>query len=195
MSLNMILSLLLGISMTIIIALQVSPNLMEQIKTKKVQTQAINNQEVIFEAIKRYITIKQDAPTGDFIDDLISEKYIDEKVKDNGFGGTYTIKVDKALGVATITTTIADPKAQETFLNSYTNVAKPTKVGTTNNFETKFLIPHKIINGNTLVKKEIPIQATPPLPSKTKYWYDTNGTKVVLKIFNGTSWVELKIGS
>ena len=161
MGMNTILTLIVGIVMTTMVGTQVAPSIIEQIKTKKVQTQTINNQEVIFEAIKRYTTLKQEAPE-DLIEDLIKPGYIDAKVDDNGFGGTYTINVDKALGVATITTTISDPKAQEAFLNSFTGTSKPTRLGTTNNFETKFVLPNEVMHGNALLMTGIPIQTTPP---------------------------------
>ena len=71
MGMNMILTIIAGIVMTTMVGTQVAPSIIEQIKTKKVQTQTINNQEVIFEAIKRYTTLKQVAPTS--IQDLIND--------------------------------------------------------------------------------------------------------------------------
>ena len=131
MGMNTISTLIVGIVMTTMVGTQVAPSIIEQIKTKKVQTQTINNQEVIFEAIKRYTTIKQVAPTS--IQDLIDEGYLEANVNNNGFGEEYTINIDKALGVATITTTIEDPKVQEAFLNSFTSMSKPTCTGTIEN--------------------------------------------------------------
>lgn len=108
MGMNTILILIAGIVMSTMVASQVAPSIVEGVKVKKTQVQTINNQEVIFEAIKRYTTIKQVAPTS--IQDLIDAGYLKTNVNDNGFGEEYTINVDKALGVATITTTIEDPK-------------------------------------------------------------------------------------
>jgi hypothetical protein len=192
MGMNTILMLIAGIVMSTMVASQVAPSIVEGVKVKKTQVQTINNQEVIFEAIKRYTTIKQVAPTS--ITQLISENYIDTKVNDNGFGGTYTINVDKALGVATITTTIVDPKAQEAFLNSFMGTSKPTRVGATNNFETKYVLPNEVMHGNALLMTGIPIQATPPDSNINKYWYDTSGSKVILKIYDGASWKEINLG-
>ncbi len=110
----------------------------------------------------------------------------------NGIKGKYEIGVDKALGVATITTTIDDPKAQEAFLNSFMGTSKPTRVGTTNNFQTKYVIPNEVMHGNALLMTGIPIQNTPPDSSIYKYWYDTSSGKAVLKLFNG-SRVGLKL--
>ena len=192
MGMNTILMLIAGIVMSTMVASQVAPSIVEGVKVKKIQVQTINNQEVIFEAIKRYTTMKQVAPTS--ITQLISANYIDAKVNDNGFGGTYTINVDKALGVATITTTIVDPKAQEAFLNSFMGTSKPTRVGTTNNFQTKYVLPNEVMHGNALLMTGIPIQATPPDSNINKYWYDTSSGKAVLKLFNGSSWIEVNLG-
>ncbi|MGJ0337052.1 hypothetical protein [Aliarcobacter cryaerophilus] len=192
MGMNMILTLIAGIVMTTMIGSTIAPSIVEGVKVKKVQTQTINNQEVIFEAIKRYTTLKQVAPTS--IQDLINEGYLEANVNNNGFGGTYTINVNKALGVATITTTISDPKAQEAFLNSFTGTSKPTRVGTTNNFETKFVLPNEVMHGNALLMTGIPIQATPPDSNINKYWYDTSSGKATLKLFDGTNWIEVNLG-
>lgn len=192
MGMNMILTLIAGIVMTTMIGSTIAPSIIEGTKVTKVQTQTINNQEVIFEAIKRYTTIKQVAPTS--IQDLIDAGYLEANVNDNGFGEEYTINVDKALGVATITTTIEDPKVQEAFLNSFMGTSKPTRVGATNDFETKFVLPNEVMHGNALLMTGIPIQATPPDSNTNKYWYDTSSGKAILKIFDGTNWVEVNLG-
>ena len=199
MGMNTILMLIAGIVMSTMVATQVAPSIVEGVKVKKTQVQTINNQEVIFEAIKRYTTMKQVAPTS--ITQLISENYIDSKVNDNGFGGTYSINVDKALGVATITTTIEDPKVQEAFLNSFTSMSKPTCTGTivdgvcsSNEFKTTFVIPNEVMHGNALLMTGIPIQATPPDSNINKYWYDTSSGKATLKLYDGTNWIKLDLG-
>ena len=200
MGMNMILTIIAGIVMTTMVGTQVAPNIIDQIKVKKTQVQTINNQEVIFEAIKRYTTMKQVAPTS--IQDLISAGYLEENVNNNGFGvehiidsEKYTIHVDKALGVATITTTIVDPKAQEAFLNSFMGTSKPTRVGTTNNFQTKFVLPNEVMHGNALLMTGIPIQATPPDSNINKYWYDTSSGKAILKLYSGASWIVVDFGA
>ena len=192
MGMNTILMLIAGIVMSTMVASQVAPSIVEGVKVKKTQVQTINNQEVIFEAIKRYTTMKQVAPTS--IQDLIDAGYLEANVNNNGFGEEYTINVDKALGVATITTTIVDPKAQEAFLNSFMGTSKPTRVGTTNNFETKFVLPNEVMHGNALLMTGIPIQATPPDSNINKYWYDTSSGKATLKMYDGTSWIEVNLG-
>ena len=200
MGMNTILMLIAGIVMSTMVASQVAPSIVEGVKVKKTQVQTINNQEVIFEAIKRYTTIKQVAPNS--IQDLIDAGYLEANVaNDNGFGEEYTINVDKALGVATITTTIKDPKVQETFLNSFTSMSKPTCTGTivdgvcdTNEFKTTFVIPNEVMHGNALLMTGIPIQATPPDSNINKYWYDTSSGKATLKLYDGTNWIKLDLG-
>ncbi|QNK84552.1 hypothetical protein HOO31_07835 [Aliarcobacter cryaerophilus] len=199
MGMNTILMLIAGIVMSTMVASQVAPSIVEGVKVKKTQVQTINNQEVIFEAIKRYTTIKQVAPTS--IQDLIDAGYLEANVNNNGFGEEYTINVDKALGVATITTTIEDPKVQETFLNSFTSMSKPICTGTivdgvcsSNEFKTTFVIPNEVMHGNALLMTGIPIQNTAPDSNINKYWYDTSSGKATLKIFDGTNWVEVNLG-
>ena len=192
MGMNTILMLIAGIVMSTMVATQVAPSIVEGVKVKKTQVQTINNQEVIFEAIKRYTTMKQVAPTS--IQDLIDAGYLEANVNNNGFGEEYTINVDKALGVATITTTIEDPKVQEAFLNSFMGTSKPTRVGTTNNFQTKYVLPNEVMHGNALLMTGIPIQATPPDSNINKYWYDTSSGKATLKMYDGTSWIEVNLG-
>ena len=82
MGMNTILTLIVGIVMTTMVGTQVAPSIIDQIKVKKTQVQTINNQEVIFEAIKRYTTLKQVAPTS--IQDLINEGYLEANVNNNG---------------------------------------------------------------------------------------------------------------
>ena len=199
MGMNMILTLIVGIVMTTMVGTQVAPSIIDQIKVKKTQVQTINNQEVIFEAIKRYTTLKQVAPTS--IQDLIDEGYLEANVNNNGFGEEYTINIDKALGVATITTTIEDPKVQEAFLNSFTSMSKPTCTGTivdgvcsSNEFKTTFVLPNEVMHGNALLMTGIPIQATPPDSNINKYWYDTSSGKATLKLFDGASWIKVDLG-
>ena len=50
------------------------------------------------------------------------------------------------------------------------------------------------MHGNALLMTGIPIQATPPDSNSNKYWYDTSGSKVVLKIYDGASWKEINLG-
>ncbi|MCT7639759.1 fibrinogen-like YCDxxxxGGGW domain-containing protein [Aliarcobacter butzleri] len=185
MGMNTILMLIMGIAMTAIIGSQVAPSMIEQIKATKVEAKSINNQEVIFEAVKRYITMKQTNPTT--LQDIINEQFLNAKVNDNGFGGGYSIEIDGSKGLLKIKTTIEDPNAQEIFLNSFKNKFIPTRVGTTNEFETTFVIPTDIMHGRGLFMTGIPVQATPPTDTSLKYWYDTSGKEVALRMYDPTS--------
>ncbi|MDN5097970.1 hypothetical protein O8C85_05445 [Aliarcobacter butzleri] len=199
MGTNILLSLIVGVAMTAIVGSQIGPNYIEQIKIKKVQTKTINNQNIIFEGIKRYVTIKQVEPNS--LQEVINAGYLDPNVNDNGFNGNYAIVVDKAKGVATITTTITDTSVHEAFLNSFTNMSKPSctgvisnKVCSTNTFKTTFVIPNEVMHGNALLMTGVPIQATPPDSNIYKYWYDTSSGKAILKIHDGSSWKEVQLG-
>ncbi len=186
MGMNMILSIIMGIAMTAIIGSQVAPSMMEKVKATKVEAKAINNQEVIFEAVKRYITMKQTNPTT--LQDIINEQFLKPSINDNGFGGTYEIEIDGSKGLLKVKTTIEDPKAQEIFLNSFKNKFIPTRVvGKTNEFETTFVIPTDIMHGRGLFMTGIPVQATPPTDTSLKYWYDTSGKEVALRMYDPTS--------
>jgi putative transcriptional regulator len=185
MGMNTILMLIMGIAMTAIIGSQVAPSMIEQIKATKVEAKSINNQEVIFEAVKRYITMKQTNPTS--LQDIIGEQFLNAKVNDNGFGGGYSIEIDGSKGLLKIKTTIEDSKAQEIFLNSFKNKFIPTRVGTTNEFETTFVIPTDIMHGRGLFMTGIPVQATPPTDTSLKYWYDTSGKEVALRMYDPKS--------
>lgn len=200
MGMNTILMLIAGIVMSTMIASQVAPSIVEGVKVKKVQTETINNQEVIFEAIKRYITIQQEAPKD--MDDLFKFNYIDSKVNDNGFNGGYEISVSPTTGVVTIITTIDDPKAQEIFLKSFKGISKPSckvdedGICVPNKFETKYVIPNNIMHGNALLMTGIPIGSTPPDHNTNKYWYDTSTGEAILKVYDKDilDWVEVNLG-
>ena len=185
MGMNTILMLIAGIVMSTMVASQVAPSIVEGVKVKKTQVQTINNQEVIFEAVKRYITMKQTNPTT--LQDIINEQFLNSKVNDNGFGGGYSIEIDGSKGLLKVKTTIEDPKAQEIFLNSFKNKFIPTRVGTTNEFETTFVIPTDIMHGRGLFMTGIPVQATPPTDTSLKYWYDTSGKEVALRMYDPKS--------
>ncbi len=200
MGMNMIITLIMGITMSTILGTAIAPSIIESTKVTKVQTETINNQEVIFEEIKRYITMQQ--KTKKKMDDLFKFNYIDPKVNDNGFGGGYEIVVDKASGVATITTEIKDPKAQEIFLKSFKGTSKPSykvdEYGTwdTNKFETKYVIPNDIMHGNALLMTGIPIGSREPDSNTNKYWYNTSSGKAILKVYDNdsSSWTEVNLG-
>ena len=80
-------------------------------------------------------------------------------------------------------------------------MSKPICTGTivdgvcsSNEFKTTFVIPNEVMHGNALLMTGIPIQATPPDSNINKYWYDTSSGKATLKLYDGTSWVEVNLG-
>ncbi len=199
MGLNILLTIIAGITMITMVAVQVAPSIVESVKIKKVQTRTINNQEVIYEATKRYISINQAAPipvipTDDPITVLIAEGYIDSKVNDNGFVDdngskrTYKLTVANDKGIIEIKTTITDQKAQEAFLKSFRGISKPTQDGDV--FTTKYIVPNELMHGNALLMTGIPIGKNPPTEPSARYWYDTSGDKILLKVNSNGTWKE-----
>lgn len=191
MGINFLLPIIAGIVMTIMVGAQVAPSIVDNIKAKKVEYATINNQDIIYEATKRYITLTQTNPS--HINDLINGGFLDSTKNNNGFGGTYTIAVDGTKGLLTVTTTIADTKAQQLFLKSFNNKNVPTQLSGTNNFQTKYVLPTDIMHGSGLFMNGIPVQATAPDKIKYKYWYDSFGPKVILKMSDGTNWKEVQL--
>ncbi|MDY0179723.1 hypothetical protein [Aliarcobacter skirrowii] len=191
MGINFLLPIIAGIVMTIMVGAQVAPSIVDNIKAKKVEYATINNQDMIFEATKRYITLTQTNPSS--INDLINGGFLDSTKNNNGFGGTYTISVDGTKGILTTSTKIDDPTAQKLFLKSFNNKNTPTQISGTSNFETKYILPTSLMHGSGLFMNGIPVQATAPDKIKYKYWYDSSGTKVILKMSDGTNWKEVQL--
>ncbi len=191
MGINIILPLIMGIAMTVIIGSQVVPSYIEKIKIAKVENQTINNQEVIFEGVQRFITMKQRNPVD--LREVVEEGFLNEKVIENGFGGEYTIKIEETKGLLKVRTFIEDKTSQETFLNSFKNKFKPIQIGT-NEFETTFVIPMDVMHGSGLFMTGIPMQTNEPDKNKYKYWYDTNGEEAILKISDGDKWIPISKG-
>ena len=64
MGINFILPLIAGIVMTVILGSQVAPSLVENMKIAKVENRTIANQNLIKDAITKYIKLEGKAPTG-----------------------------------------------------------------------------------------------------------------------------------
>lgn len=185
MGFNFIIGLVFFTVVTIFAGKQVTPSITEMIKTTKVDTQVIQTEKAIFEAVCRYITLKGTNPST--LNDLITEGYFQSSSNNNGFGGTYSFSIDSTKGTVTITTDIADSSVRTAFINSYKNTFKPIQ-GSGNYVNTTFVIPTAIMHGNGQFMAGIPVQSTAPSASGYKYWYDTSGTQVVLKMSDGSSW-------
>lgn len=191
MGINIILPLIMGIAMTVIIGSQVAPSYIEKIKIAKVENRTINNQEVIFEGVQRFITMKQRNPSN--LREVVDEGFLNENFIENGFGGEYTIEIEETKGLLKVRTFIEDKKSQETFLNSFKNKFKPIQIDT-NEFETTFVIPMDVMHGSGLFMTGIPMQTNEPDKNKYKYWYDTNGEEAILKISDGDKWIPISKG-
>lgn len=167
---------------------QVSPSMIDSIKVQKVDTQVIQTEKAIFEAIQRYITLEGAHPAS--MTDLTSKNYFPSTANINGFGGNYSFTIDANRGTVTISTEIADAYARNSFINSYKNTFKPVQ-GTGNYVNTTFVLPTSVMHGNGQFMAGIPVQATAPSAAAHRYWYDTSGTVVVLKMSDGSGWKAL----
>ncbi len=206
MGLNFILPLIVGIAMTTILGTAIGPSFIEKIKATKVEATTINNQEVIFEAVQRYITLEQKDPDDSGgttpLEKVINKGYLNANVNNNGFDGTYSILVENAKGILNITTIINDTNAQKIFLNSFKNKFKPTCADGINaqgdcingKLITKFVIPMNVKHGSGLFMTGIPIGDNAPT-NDSKYWYDTSKGLATLKMKadNGT-WKVVAMG-
>jgi hypothetical protein len=147
MGMNMILTLIVGIVMSTIIASKVAPSIIENIKIKKVENITITNQDTIKEAIYRYIRIHKILPNN--MNDLINKGILTSDINDNGFGVEHIIDSEKytwvigSNGTLKISTTIEDNQAGKYFTNNFNNKVKP-KNTSDNNYETFYLIPDDI---------------------------------------------------
>ncbi len=185
MGLTTLMPIIAGIIMLFTLGKTVAPSQIQQIKTSKIEAQVIGTEKAIFEAICRYITLEGANPST--MNDLITKNYFQSNSNTNGFGGTYSFSIDSTKGTVTITTDISDSAARTSYINSYKNTFKPVQ-GSGNYVNTTFVIPTSIMHGNGQFMTGIPVQSTAPSASSNKFWYDTSGTYVVLKMSDGSSW-------
>ncbi len=129
MGINIILPLIMGIAMTVIIGSQVAPSYIEKIKIAKVENRTISNQNLIKDAIVRYIKLKKEVPDHKKgLADLEGAGLIQEHHKDNFFKDEYSFHIDKKKGILRIFTTINDEDAGKYFSNSFKFPNAPTCV-------------------------------------------------------------------
>lgn len=164
---------------------QVSPSVTDSIKVQKVDSQIIQTQKAIFEAIQRYITLESANPAT--MDDLITKSYFPASSNTNGFGGSYSFVIDSAKGTVVISTEIADSYARSSFINSYKNTFKPVQ-GAGDFVDTTYVFPTSVFHGNGQFMAGIPVQSSAPNAATNKYWYDTSAPEVLLKMSDGTNW-------
>lgn len=188
MGINIILPIIAGLIATILIGGQVAPSYMENIKIKKVENVTLANQEMVKDAIVRYIKLGYGLPenVGDLTSDgknlLLASQTI------NSEGKPYKFTIDKKKGTLKIFTTINDTNAEKYFSNSFKFPNKPTcveLVGETckdNIWETFYLLdedtmasfPKPELASEEQIKEDFTYEN---LGNKT----DKDGNKVVFK--------------
>ena len=153
MGINFILPLIAGIVMTVILGTQVAPSLVENMKIAKVENRTIANQNLIKDAITKYIKLEGKAPTG--MEDLKTFFLMQEQHNNNLFDGDYTYKLFKLPepdgrynGTLIIKTTINDESASKYFSNSFKFPNKPicTKSGSKHYCETFYQLDMEVFD-------------------------------------------------
>lgn len=151
MGLNFILPLIAGIIMTVILGSQVAPSFVEQMKIAKVENRTIANQNLIKDAIVKYIKLENKAPTE--LDDLKTLLLMQNQHNDNLFNGDYTYKLvelpdGRYNGTLKIFTTINDESASKYFSNSLKFPNKPicTKSGSNYKCETFYQLDMEVFD-------------------------------------------------
>ena len=153
MGINFILPLIAGIVMTVILGSQVAPSLVENMKIAKVENRTIANQNLIKDAITKYIKLEGKAPTG--MEDLKTFILMQEQNNNNLFNGNYTYELVKLPepdgrynGTLKIFTTINDESASKYFSNSFKFPNKPicTKSGSNYNCETFYQLDMEVFD-------------------------------------------------
>lgn len=128
MGINIILPLIMGIAMTVIIGSQVAPSYIEKIKIAKVENRTISNQNLIKDAIVRYIKLEKKVPKDNDLEVLNKAGLLMDYHESNLFGGGYGFTIDKKKGILRIFTTINDEDAGKYFSNSFKFPNAPTCV-------------------------------------------------------------------
>ncbi len=134
MGINHILPIIIGVAMTVILGSQVAPSFVEKMKVEKIENKTLANQELIKDAIVRYIKMEGKIPNAkkDLLNplkDLEDAGLIQEHHKKNFFNDDeYSFEIDKAKGILKISTTINDDVSGKYFSNSVKYKNAPTCV-------------------------------------------------------------------
>ena len=127
MGINIILPLIIGMALMVSLGSQVAPNFVEQMKVEKVENRTISNQDLIKNAIVRYIKMEKKVPKNNDLEVLKEYGLLSDYNKSNYiFGGGYGFTIDKEKGILKISTTINDTSATKYFSNSFKSPNKPT---------------------------------------------------------------------
>ncbi|MCT7513722.1 hypothetical protein [Aliarcobacter cryaerophilus] len=159
MGINIILPLIMGIAMTVILGSQVAPSLVENMKIKKVENRTIANQNLIKDAIVKYIKLEGKAPTS--LNDLKTLLLMENQHNNNLFNGDYTYELVKLPdgrynGTLKIFTTINDESATKYFSNNFKFPNTPicTQSGLNHNCETFYQLDMEVFDIFAKIEKE-----------------------------------------
>ncbi|MCT7465424.1 hypothetical protein N5T78_02365 [Aliarcobacter cryaerophilus] len=119
MGINIILPLIIGMALMVSLGSQVVPSFVEQMKVAKVENRTISNQNLIKDAIVRYIKMEKKVPKNNDLEVLEKYGLLRGYHNDNLFGGGYGFTIDKKKGILKIFTTINDEGAGKYFSNSF----------------------------------------------------------------------------
>ena len=183
----------LGVVFTVMASYQVMPSVSQYIQAKKAEN-LIEKEKAIFDAIKRYITIKGVVPPDTTA--LVTEGFIDaDTVANNGWGNSITLSINSSTGVVTLNTDIPDSYGKSAYLQGWRNWIKPTNPSG-NTVASTFVVPTDVLGGNAggILSGAI-VSATAPLASASKFWYDTSSGKSVLKMSDGTTWTPVVVAT
>ena len=123
MGINIILPLIIGMALMVSLGSQVVPSFVEQMKVAKVENRTISNQNLIKDAIVRYIKMEKKVPKD--LGELKTYGILKDYHESNLFGGGYEFFIDKKKGTLKIRTTINDTSATKYFSNSFKFPNKP----------------------------------------------------------------------
>ena len=180
---SQIMLIIFGLLLSIMIFGVLAPFSKDKILFTKVETEIINKQNNIYEAIENYIANNNKAPV--YLEDLVVTNLLNVENLSNGFGHEFTFEVDIQKGTIKIFTILEDENIQEMFLFHFKNNGNVTKINDIT-FETSYIMKNK----NSMNYNGILVQSETPDPTKYKYWYDTSGEKEpIFMISNGESWV------
>jgi len=170
---------------------QISPSVMKYIQAKKADN-LIEKEKIIYDAIKRHITLKGTIPAS--MDELITAGYLSTNAKDNGWGNDISFTIDASTGVITFDSEIPDSYGKSAYLTSWKHTIKPTNASG-NQVDKMFVIPTTVLHGNAGgIISGAKVGNTPPTDGSV-YWYDTSSGKAVLKMSNGSVWNQVTVAS
>ncbi|WNL31867.1 BspA family leucine-rich repeat surface protein [Arcobacter cryaerophilus gv. pseudocryaerophilus] len=141
---NFILPIIAGIIMMATLGASIGPSFVEQMKIKKVENRTISNQNLIKDAIVRYIKLEKKVPKD--LEELKASGLLKDQHETNLFDGGYSFNIDKKKGTLKIFTTINDEDAGKYFSNSFKFPNAPTCIefgqngACTGKFETFYLL-------------------------------------------------------